>query len=78
MCQELDTDKKDMYSFFQELRLHYGSDFLNNADILAKLDEMFENYNINKLDIKRIYRYLDKNVKKEAAVDDNMEDEIIF
>jgi hypothetical protein len=25
---------------------------------------LFENYEINKLDIKRIYRYLDRNVKK--------------
>jgi hypothetical protein len=67
MCQELDMDKKDMIAFFQELRLVYGHDFLTNPDIMTKVDEMFENYNINKLDIKRIYRYLDKNVKKETG-----------
>ena len=67
MCQELDMDKKDMIAFFQELRLVYGADFLSKPEITIKMDEMFENYNINKLDIKRIYRYLDKNVKKESC-----------
>jgi hypothetical protein len=66
MCQELDMDKKDMISFFQELRLLYGNDYFMNPDIFLKIEEMFENYSINKLDIKRIYRYLDKNVKKET------------
>lgn len=65
MCQELDMDKKDMIAFFQELRLQYGPDFLSIPEITAKIENIFENYNINKLDIKRIYRYLDKNVKKE-------------
>jgi len=74
MCQELDMDKKDMISFFQELRLHHDPEFLSNPEISNKVDEIFENYNINKLDIKRIYRYLDKNVKKEG-VDETLEDE---
>jgi hypothetical protein len=65
MCQELDMDKKDMIAFFQELRLLHGPDFLSTPEIVVKIEEIFENYNINKLDIKRIYRYLDKNVKKE-------------
>ena len=67
MCQELDMDKKDMIAFFQELRLVNGPDFMTVPDISQKMEEMFENYNINKLDIKRIYRYLDKNVKKETG-----------
>ena len=39
--------------------------------------ELFEEggaYDINKLDIKRMYRYLDKNVKKDVVIDD-LEDE---
>jgi DNA polymerase III delta prime subunit len=67
MCQELDMDKKDLIAFFQELRLFYGNDFYNQADVLSQVETLFENYNITKLDIKRIYRYLDKNVKKEAS-----------
>jgi DNA polymerase III delta prime subunit len=66
MCKELDMDKKDMISFFQELRLFHGNDFYNQTDLLNNVSSMFENYNINKFDIKRLYRYLDKNVKKEV------------
>lgn len=67
MCQEFNMDKKDLIAFFQELRLYIESYIDNNPEIL---DELFENYNVNKLDIKRIYRFLDKNVKKETIIDD--------
>ena len=75
MCQVLDMDKKDMIAFFQELRMIYGTDFLSNPEIVQVIEEMFENYSINKLDIRRIYRYLDKNVKKEAEEVDFAEDD---
>ena len=75
MCQVLDMDKKDMIAFFQELRMIYGNDFLSNPEIVQVIEDMFENYNINKLDIKRIYRYLDKNVKKETEEVDFGEDD---
>lgn len=53
LCDELNMDKKDMFSYFLNLRK-------NNS-----LDEIYElfnndNFNINKLDINRIYRYLDR------------------
>ncbi len=67
MCQEFNMDKKDLIAFFQELRLYIESYIDNNPEIL---DELFENYNVNKLDVKRIYRFLDKNVKKENIIDD--------
>jgi hypothetical protein len=76
MCQELDMDKKDMIAFFQELRLQYGPEFLSIPEITVKIENIFENYNINKLDIKRIYRYLDKNVKKEQC-DIDFEEETV-
>jgi hypothetical protein len=60
-------------SFFQELRLYHTEDLCNQIDILNELLKLFENYNISKLDIKRIYRYLDKNVKKEQQI--NMDDD---
>ena len=52
LCTQLNMDKKDMFSFFMNLR--------NNENI-EDIYELFndENYNINKLDINRIYRYLD-------------------
>ena len=52
LCDELNMDKKDMLSYFFNLRK-------NNT--LDQIYELFdnENFNINKLDINRIYRYLD-------------------
>jgi DNA polymerase III delta prime subunit len=74
LCQELDMDKKDLIAFFQELRLFYGKEFYNVPERLCEVEKIFENYNINKLDIKRMYRYLDKNVKKDAVVTEEDED----
>jgi len=74
LCQELDMDKKDLVAFFQELRLFYGKEFYNNGEVLHQVEKLFENYNISKLDIKRMYRYLDKNVKKES---ENLKEEEI-
>ena len=76
LCQELDIDKKDLVSFFQELRLFYGKDFMNQTEKMNDVEKLFEDYNISKLDIKRMYRYLDKNVKKDAAVIDEEDDDM--
>jgi DNA polymerase III delta prime subunit len=73
LCQELDLDKKDLMTLFQELRLYNQGDFCNKIEKLNEIEKMFDYYNITKLDIKRMYRYLDKNVKKEASAD--MDDE---
>jgi DNA polymerase III delta prime subunit len=77
LCQELDMDKKDLMAMFQELRLNHGGDFCNKTDVLNEVEKLFEDYNITKLDIKRMYRYLDKNVKKDAAAgaDDELGDD---
>jgi len=75
MCQDLDMDKKDLIAFFQELRIYYGENFQSQADILNQVEESFENNNVSKLDIKRMYRYLDKNVKKTIADDESVSDE---
>jgi DNA polymerase III delta prime subunit len=69
LSQELDLDKKDVIAMFQELRLFSGGDFSNKIDKLNEVEKYFDNYNINKLDIKRMYRYLDKNIKKDAVLD---------
>jgi hypothetical protein len=78
MSQKLDMDKKDLTAFFQELRLFYGKDFYNQADKINIVEQLFEDYSINKLDIKRMYRYLDKNVKKDtdACIDEEIFDEL--
>jgi hypothetical protein len=77
LCQELDMDKKDVVSLFQELRLFQGGEFCHILEKLNLSEKIFENYNITKLDIKRMYRYLDKNVKKDATVsaDDDLDED---
>tara|TARA_B110000285_G_C15122873_1_gene618287 strand:- start:222 stop:1550 length:1329 start_codon:yes stop_codon:yes gene_type:complete len=55
LCQELSMDVKDMLSFFMNLR--DNTDIENTEEYLSTL---FENLEINKLDINRIYRYIDK------------------
>jgi len=47
---------------------------VNEINVLNSVEKVFETYDINKLDIKRMYRYLDKNVKKDVVIDD-LEDE---
>jgi hypothetical protein len=58
LCQELSMDKNDMFAFFLDLKNKY-----NDNDIVL----LFENYDISKLDINRIYRYLEKYTKENAA-----------
>jgi hypothetical protein len=70
LCQKLDMDRNDLICFFQEMRLRYGE------NILKTNNSIFEEYNISKLDIKRLYRYLDKNIKKETILEEDSEDEL--
>ncbi len=77
LCQKMDMDKKDLISLFQELRIFYSDkklDVVNDVNVLNSVENVFETYDINKLDIKRMYRYLDKNVKKDVVIDE-FEDE---
>jgi DNA polymerase III delta prime subunit len=55
LCQQLSMDQKDMFSFFIHIRSLYNEDEIYN---------MLENYEVTKLDINRIYRYLDKYTQK--------------
>ena len=59
LCQQLAMDKKDMFAFFLDIKNKYSA---NDNEILS----LFENYEISKLDINRIYRYLDKYTKEDA------------
>ena len=76
LCQELDMDKSDLISMFHELRIYNGDDFCNQLPRLNEYEGLFINNNINKLDIKRVYRYLDKNLKKDVlnATDEYADD----
>lgn len=64
LCQKLNMDKKDVIACFQEIRLKFGDCFYEKNETLNKVEKMLETHEISKLDIKRMYRFLDKNVKK--------------
>ncbi len=58
LCQKLGMDKKDLFGFFHELK--------NNFDDNEIINQL-ENYEISKLDINRIYRYIEKYIKENAT-----------
>jgi len=58
LCQQLSMDKKDLFGFFISIKNKYDD---NN------IYKLFENYEISKLDINRIYRYLDKYMREDAV-----------
>ena len=68
LCQQLGMDKKDLFAFFISLKNKYTSD----AECFTELLNMFENYEINKLDIQRMYRYLDKSFKDSNSNDEEI------
>uniref|UniRef100_A0A6C0JHW5 Uncharacterized protein n=1 Tax=viral metagenome TaxID=1070528 RepID=A0A6C0JHW5_9ZZZZ len=57
LCQQLGMDKKDLFAFFLDLKNKYDDN---------EIALLFENYEITKLDINRIYRYLEKYTKVDA------------
>jgi len=57
LCQKLSMDKKDLLGFFMLIKNSYDENALIN---------LFDNYEISKLDVNRIYRYIDKYIKEDA------------
>jgi hypothetical protein len=68
LCQELSMNKSDMFAFFTDLKNRHSDN-----EILG----LFENVNITKLDINRMYRYLDKYTKEYTEDSDNVSDDEI-
>ena len=66
ICQQLSMDKKDVFSYFLELRNSYSDD---------EIYEVFQTYDICKLDINRIYRYLDKYTKNPIHIDIDIDED---
>jgi len=64
LCQQLGMDKKDLFAFF----LNVKNKELDDNQLL----ELFENYEIGKLDINRIYRYIDKYIREDALDSDDI------
>lgn len=63
ICQQLNMDKKDLLSFFCYIKEKY-----NDEEEILKL---LENYEINKLDISRMFRFIDKFINYEDNIVSN-------
>ena len=62
LCIQLSMDQSDLFTFFLTLRKQYCED---------EIPRILEMYEITKLDVNRIYRYLDKYMEKmEPGYDD--------
>lgn len=68
LCQQLGMDQKDIFSFFLDLKNKYDDN---------QMIGLFENYEITKLDINRIYRYLEKYTKEDAGEDQDGDDKSV-
>jgi hypothetical protein len=68
LCQQLGMDKKDLFSFFLDIKNKYEPDSI-------EMNMLFENYEISKLDINRIYRYLEKYTKENTDEAEVLTDE---
>ena len=66
LCQQLSMDKRDLFAFFMDIKHKYDQE----------TNDLFENYEISKLDINRIYRYLDKYTKENVEEICDSNDEI--
>jgi len=66
LCQQLGMDKSDLFTFFLDLKNK------NDTQIMS----LFENYEITKLDIQRMFRYLEKYTNESA--DAFLDDESIY
>jgi DNA polymerase III delta prime subunit len=62
LCQELGMDKNDLFALFLHLKSKYDD---------SQIITLFENHEITKLDINRIYRYIDKFTKEDALDTDD-------
>ena len=71
LCQKLGMDKKDLFGFFINLK---------NTNNDNEIINLLENYEICKLDINRIYRYIEKYIKENATgtTDKDIEEEEEF
>lgn len=72
LCQHLGMDQKDMFSYFLQLRdkYNYSED---------QIYELLNSYDVGKLDVSRIYRYLNKYLgveESELSVKNTLEHDI--
>lgn len=67
LCQNLNLDKKDLFSFFIKLKDNLTDEVINT---------LFQQYQLTKLDINRIYRYINKFIENDDNNDNKEIDSI--
>ena len=67
LCFTLGMDQKDLFAFFLNLREEKSEE---------EIYIILENYEINKLDINRIYRYVDKYSHKDNILENVQDDDV--
>jgi len=67
LCFTLSMDQKDLFAFFLNLRQDKSEE---------EIYGLLENYEINKLDVNRIYRYLDKYSSHDTSYEVQIDDDI--
>ena len=68
LCIQLSMDQRDLFTFFMTLKKQYSEE---------EIPRILEMYEITKLDVNRIYRYLDKYIEKMEPESDEFECDII-
>ena len=68
LCIQLSMDQRDLFTFFMTLKKQYSEE---------EIPRILEMYEITKLDVNRIYRYLDKYMEKMEPESDECECDVI-
>lgn len=74
MCQKFGMDKKDLFAFFLSVFALKNDSENDTCD--KKINDIIEEFEITKLDIQRMYRYLNKCTSPGEVVQDDAEDEL--
>jgi hypothetical protein len=68
MCQKFGMDKKDLFAFFMRI-------FANGPTGEKQMEDLIEEFEITKLDIQRMQRYLNKCTYPSEVVQEDAEDD---
>lgn len=71
LCQQLCMDKKDLFAFFMHLKRESSENVFTKT-----VNDMIEKYDITKLDINRMYRYIEKYTIHSLGVSEETDDNI--
>jgi len=69
LCQQLNMDQRDLFAFFMVWKKKMTT--ITSEEMNQMLEDLLENYEITKLDINRMIRYLEKYTKEGDIVEDD-------